>query len=403
MIPRYFHVRSEKSLQLLAPVALLDHLVQEAAQPRDVVVGVDMAGQLGLWDTVELEGEQKAQLSRQELRRRPRRLRALPLWLMEVSALEQPGKVSGLNDPVHLIGRLTGPWPPPPSGPRVFEGELSLTRGDLLGGLVDARIDALEVPNAAGDQGLVLHAWLPGDREDELLAGRGGILAYPMVPAELSPLDRCNELLCMELLCGILEAMQQDVRADSLQNHPLHAVRLPTPDRAALIRAWEAEGFEREGERMSRRPTGKGFFGELASVLAKPEIRPIPPQAELEPLLKLSRELLPLLPGWPEPRYRCLRALRMYGQPTMGPARPDLPVLPKNTASEVTSEKSGPAPAEVPAAAPFRRAPEPDWLQDFGGGSPPRRTPLRAPDRRPEYTKDPSPPTGRPAWMDDFE
>lgn len=401
MTPRYFHVRSEKPLQLLAPVAIVDHLVQEAAHPRDVVAAVDMAGQLGLWDTAELEGEQKAQLSRQELRRRPRRLRAFPLWLMEVSALEQPGKVSGLNDPVHLVGRLTGPWPPPPSGPRVYEGELSLTRGDLLGGLVDARIDALELSNASGDPGLVLHAWLPGDREEELTAGRGGILAYPMVPAELSPLDRCNELLCMELLCGILEAMQQDVRGDSVKDHPLYAAHLPTPDRAGLIQAWEAEGFEQDGERMSRRRKGKGLWGELASVLTTPEIRRIPPQAELEPLLKLCRELLPLLPGWPEPRYRCLRALRLYGQP--GSGRPDPLAVPKNTASDGSTEKPGPAPSEVPAAAPFRRAPEPDWLEDFGGRLPARRTPLRAPERRPEYTKEPSPPTGRPAWMDDFE
>lgn len=403
MIPRYFHVRSEKPLQPLAPVALLDHLVQEGGPTREVVAGVDIAGQLALWETAELEGEQKAQLSRQELRRPPRRLRAMPLWLMEVSALEQPGKVSGLNDPVHLIGRLTGPWPPPPSGPRVYEGELSLTRGDLLAGLVDARIDALEVANASGEQGLVLHAWLPGDREEELLAGRGGILAYPMVPAELSPLDRCNELLCMELLCGVLEAMQEDVRAEAQKGHPLYATRLPTPDRAALIRAWEAEGFEKEGDRMSRRPKGRGLLGELASVLASPEVRRIPAQAELEPLLKLCRELLPLLPGWPEPRYRCLRALRMYARSGGGPARPDPVVIPQNSALGGSTENPGPAPAQVPAAAPFRRAPEPDWLEDFGGNLPPRRTPLRAPERRPEYKKEPSPSSGRPAWMDDFE
>ena len=156
---------------------------------------------------------------------------------------------------------------------------------------------------------------------------------------------------------------------------------------------------------MTRRPKGRGLLGGLASVLTTPEIRPIPPQAELDALLKLCRELLPTLPGWPEARYRSLRALRIFGDggQKTGSARQNILNIPGNSNLGYNSENLGSAIAETPAAAPFRRDREPDWLEDFGGNVPPRRTPLRAPEGRPEYKKKPSPSTGRPAWMDDFE
>lgn len=401
MIPRYFHPREEKPLAELPLVAIMDAFVLRGRVEQ--VVAVDMAGQLRLCSPPELPPELRGEYVRLELRRRPRVLRAESLWLMEIEALEQPGKVSGLNDPVHLVGRLFGPWPPPPGGPSVWEGELSLTRGDLLGGFVEERPDALEATNASGERGLVLHAWLPGDREEEVLAGKGGILAWPMVPAELEPMERCNEGLTLELLCAVLAAMQQDVRAEGPKGHPLHSLLLPVADRSALIRAWKADGFVQEGEKMLRRPRGKGILGELASAFTNPEVRRIPPQAELEGTLKLCAELLPLLPGWPEGRYRALQAQRLTNRGVPGPAPMENAKIPVNSFSVEPARNPGSAAADPSPAPTFRREPEPEWQEDFGTQKPPRRTSLRASSRSPEYKATPPPPSGRPAWMDDFE
>lgn len=83
---------------------------------------------------------------------RPTRLlEAGEVFLFNVQLLEQPPGSPGWNDPVYLYGTLYGPPPGGTDGRTAgVEGQLMVTRGDLLDGLVRGAAHAFRYAGLGG-------------------------------------------------------------------------------------------------------------------------------------------------------------------------------------------------------------------------------------------------------------
>lgn len=451
-LPRYFVGRADAqspghSLDVsLSPAHILDSFFigSRHLEEREWIVAVDILGGLQFLPDAQrasLPEPVQHELAFNEIAsaNRGRLLEASEVFLFDLQLLEQPAGTPGWNDPVYLYGRLYGPFPESANEPQDgVEGQLTLTRGDLLQGLVDGSAGAIRCAgtSASTDQARrCFHLLLPGDAEEEIRRGAGLILAYPLLPAELITTDVSNEIVVSQLLHDLLSALKEDLEREQVE-HPLRRLTLPVPHRASLEQQLRSQGYEIEGDTARRKvDAGEGFKGLLASVfgaLTSDSLK-LPPEAEVDELLDLAKRTLTSLPGWPSPRACALRDC-LKPAPARRKARPAL--LPPRT--PLLSASLPPAPLSHPV----RRSNEPpEWMKDFisahqqSDAPPPRLTsttvlkphtvPAKADSSRtvPEWIKDfeQSPHAkqaddakqhrqsnsrgdpGRPGWMDDFE
>lgn len=446
LLPRYFVARTaapspDRSQDLsLTPEHVLDtfFIGSRHLEEREWVVAVDLLGQLQFLPAAQhasLPESVQHELAFNEISNanRGRLIEATEVFLFDLQLLEQPAGTPGWNDPVYLYGRLYGPYPESAGEAQDgIEGQLTLTRGDLLQGLVDEAASAFRCAGtgiAADQSRRCFHLLLPGDAEEEIRRGAGLILAYPLLPAELITTDVSNEIVVSQLLHDLLSALQEDLEREQVE-HPLRRMTLPVPSRASLEQQLRSQGYEIEGDTARRKAdAGEGFKGLLASVFGAlmSDSLELPTEAEVDELLELAKRVLMSLPGWPSPRSRALRDC-VKPAPARHKVRPAL--LPPRT-----PQLSAPLPPVQPPR-PVRRSNEPPvWMKDFisahqqPDAPPPRLTSTTVlkphtvpanPDlsrTEPEWVKDfEQPPpvkqpdeakkqrqSDRPGWMDDFE
>jgi hypothetical protein len=335
--------------------------------------------------------------------RKSRRIEASELFLFNLQLVEQPVPSPGVDDPVYLYGTLSGPFPAGAESP-VVEGQLTATRTDLLDGLVQGLGYAFRYPGNGGASGEHAHCYhlpLPGDREEELRAGRGVVLAYPLLPTEFFLTDPSNEIIVRQLWYDLLKALQDDLRCE-IADHPLCGVTLPVPSRHLLEQRLMSEGYEIQGDQAIRKRGDEAGFRKLLNHVLDAlscETLPLPPEGRTEDFQAISRAALERLPGFPPPRTVALRQRLNPTQPgaTFRVSNPVPAPQPRIPAPAVTSQTSVP-----PRAIPLRRRDADDWMKDFTatprppGAAPPR---LSGPSA-------PSPPRGarkgQPDWMNDF-
>ncbi len=257
-------------------------------------------------------------LSRLELAhgKKPRTIDAEAIYLFDLQWLDTTIAMAGINDPLVLRGALYGPLSV--GEVSVRQGHLTLTRADFLHG---ALTQMSTLPTR--------HLHLCGEREDDLRAGRGVIVAYPLPPKELGWDELDNTLITDWYVYEVLAALWRDAGRDT--------TKLVVPERDGPVKT----------------------KGKAPKVAAPGE------------LLALANEALGALPGWPTPRVQALDA-RL--QKTAA-SRSGVPIaVPKVTMPEAQSPK--PLPDDwrrdfepVANKKKDKKKPqasdEPDWMKDF--------------------------------------
>lgn len=447
-LPRYFVGRADAQSpghspdMSLSPAHIIDSFFigSRHLEEREWIVTVDILGGLQFLpdaDRASLPEPVQHELAFNEISdvNRGRLIEASEVFLFDLQLLEQPAGMPGWNDPVYLYGRLYGPYPESANEPQGgIEGQLTLTRGDLLQGLTAEAAGAFRCAGAgasAAQARRCFHLLLPGDAEGEVRRGAGLVLAYPMLPAELITADVSNEIVVSQLLYDLLSALKEDLEREQVE-HPLRRLTLPVPHRASLEQQLRSQGYEIEGDTAHRKVgAGEGFKGLLASVfgaLTSDSLK-LPPEAEVDELLDLAKRTLMSLPGWPSPRARALRdcvkpaparrkirpALApLIRTPQLGaplpPVQPPRPVRRSNEPPEwmkdfISAHQQPDAPlprltsTTVLKPHTVSTRTEPEWLKDFE--QPP---PVKQPDEAKKQRQSDSPgEPGRPEWMDDFE
>lgn len=398
-------------------------------------VCTDVVGQLQVIpgsERAHLPASVQAQLAHHEVAsgRPPRRLAATELYFFSIELVEHPADAEGFNDPVYLYGTLTGPWPGPNA--QRMNGQLTVTRGDVLAGFAHGASDAFHYVKDAEsrDAPRAYHALLPGDRADQLAQGKGLVLAWPAVAAELQAHNVANGTQVASVLHAVLAQLQADARAN--QGPPaLASLELPVPSRALAIADLELHGYEVKGDLATPRPTKGGLVGKLSGWIHDTSV-PVPREAPPPEFLELARRVLPMLPGWPTETERTLRTHVRAG--TLSPSKPSASTLSPGTTEVHTTAPTPPARPPLPPRMRTRPVGSSEWMKDFldahgkPGGAQPHITRLQPkPEPRPapqvaksSWTTDfvkatptppaqgqqeasPSPPGKRPDWMRDFE
>lgn len=288
-------------------------------------------------------------------------LNAQELYIFDLQTIEMLPDAPGLNDALYVYGLMYAPRAKAP-----VEGQLTVTRADLLGALVDGVQNAfLYPPDAHGSR--AAHALLPGDRADVLALGRGIILALPLAPTWLPECPLSNDLVAAQLLYDVLAALRRELGVKD---------PLPVPSRATIEAELVAQGWKIEGDEAVRaKSTG------LLGALRGSEKKRLPRQGTLDELVAEARAVLANLPGVPTAEAVALRA-RIGGS-----QRIKIPITP--------------APVQLPPATQPRPRVESDrgaWMKDFvDAHRAPSRPPPRVSTPARAISKDATPP-----WMEDF-
>ncbi|HQR35422.1 MAG TPA: hypothetical protein PLK30_21970 [Blastocatellia bacterium] len=320
---------------------------------------------------------------------RKRQIEATELYLFYLQVLEQLPEAPGLNDPIYLYGTLFGPYPSasPVAG---IEGQLTITRADLLEGmLIGAEFSFRFAGNGKGTP-RCFHLPLPADSDEEIRQGRGVVLAYPLLPPELILTDVANELFCCRLLYDTLTALKSDAEEEKI-SHPLNQITLPVPSRALLEQQLQAEGYEIKDNKAVRK-TGRddersGLLATVMSALLNESLK-LPPEGRPEDFIELAKLTLQALPGWPSARTLALRNLIRPAVPGSGhkTTNSPSPSFPQTTYSR---------PKPPRRLEPLNDNP-PNWVQDF------LVTHQSSNTAKPRLTSNSATDTNFPDWMKDF-
>ncbi|NVB77835.1 MAG: hypothetical protein HOV81_05515 [Kofleriaceae bacterium] len=352
---------------------------------RELVVGTDATGAVKVLGSREGLGlEARGQLAFHEVASAGRAVEvdADEVWIFDLQTIEMLPDAPGLNDPLYVYGLMHGPFPAELGVERrAVEGQLTLTRADLLGGLVDGLARAFAyAPDEHGSR--CVHALLPAERAEVIDGGRGIVVALPLVPSWLLEIPQSNDLVVAQLLYDVLVPLRAELGESEA---------LPVPSRAAVEHELVSQGWRIEGDEAVR-PKGSGLIGSLRSDKKK-----LPRQGSVDELAAIAKAALANLTasGWaPTPEARAI-ARRTE----------------KRSASPITSSVSAPIPqATMPAPVPVvppRAVPRPrveaadrtEWMKDFVDAhrAPARPTPrVSAPARAVSKT-------ATPEWMKDFE
>lgn len=400
--PRYFAGRPDASREELPaeidPTQVVDNFFigGRSVMEREWAITIDPYGRLQGW-TVGGENvlapELQTQLAYNDVAcdSRVRCLDAQNFWLFHMQLLEQPADAPGLNDPVYLYGTLYGPYPDagaePSSG---IEGQLTVTRADLLDGIVNGAMFGFRAApeGGAGVPARTFNVLLPGDRDEEINMGRGLVMMYPLNPAEMIHTGIANEIIVSQLLYDVLSSLKDDLTRTKV-NNPLRNLVLPVPNRYVMEQDLIAQGYTIKGDvaLRSKLVATNQFTGVLASVfgdMAADRLE-LPPEGTVDDLIGIAQDCIYRLPGWPPPRTLQLRA-------RCQPATPDVRARAANTAplrspivhTPVRASATVPNVVSTPPVVRAQSRPvsshPPAWMQDFmqshrkEGTPPPRLT-----------------------------
>jgi hypothetical protein len=441
-IPRFFSGRPDASRNdyphEIDPTQVIDSFFVSGrvVTEQEWAVTVDPYGRLQGWvinDSTVLPPELQSQLTYNDVAHdsRVRCLDARTFYLFHMQLLEQPADAPGLNDPVYLYGTLYGPYPEAGSDPCPgIEGQLTVTRADLLDGIVNGNMYSFKSApeGGAGPAQRTFNILLPGDRDEEINSGRGLVMMYPLHPAEMINTGTANEIVVSQLLYDVLSSLKDDLVRNKV-NNPLRNMILPVPNRYVMEQDLIAQGYKiKNGVAIrSKLVSTNQFSGVLASVfgdMAADRLE-LPPEASVDDLIAIAKDVINRLPGWPPSRTRILRD-------RCQPVSADVRMRAANSAplrAPIIHTPQKPEQHHAPHVVPGKPAPsqQPDaWMQDFmqshrkEGAPPPRITTLAQPRKHnPEWQNDfvqsnkpkqetTSPPKEekpekKPDWMKDFE
>ncbi|MGA9768060.1 MAG: hypothetical protein WBV94_03405 [Blastocatellia bacterium] len=456
-LPRYFVSRADDQSptaplsEELPPAHIMDSFFigNRHLQEREWVTAIDCLGTMQAlpderWTSFPASVQSELAYHEISSKGHGRLLEVTDVFLFNLQLLEQPGGAAGWNDPVYLYGTLYGPFPEA-ERPRTvgIEGQLTVTRGDLLDGLVQGTDQAFRYAKPSDESGQAsrcFHLMLPGGPDEDIRRGSGIILAYPLLPIELIANDISNEFVVSQLLYDLLSAMKEDLAREHIE-HPLRSMVLPVPSRFILEQQLQSEGYAIKGDRAIKKAgSGEGFQGFLASVFGAlmDESLEIPAEGEVDEFLDVAKLALNALPGWPSPRTVALRncvrpASSAAARNTLSPP----PVRPPQVRPPQPSAPSPPVAQPRVQARPLKQDREPPaWMQDFIAAHhqpdlpPPRLTSTsglnwqaappkgaKSPQQESEWMMDfaqtstarrtgdskGSQPSVKPEWMEDFE
>jgi hypothetical protein len=348
---------------------------------HELVIGTQADGALSVvdHDRSQLSQRVTAQLAFHEVASgRSVTLDVAELYVFDLQVLHLLMDAPGLNDAMYLYGKLRGPYPARPGSPvSTVEGQLTVTRSDLLSALVDGTHDAFAYrPEGHGSR--CVHALLPGERADVIDGGHGAVLVLPLAQAWTLESSVPNDRIASQIFYDVISALYRDLG---------EALELPVPSRAAVAAELQAEGFTIEGD-TAVRTTRSGILGAL---MPEREKRTLPREGTLDEYVRAAGTALGKL-GVPTPETLALR--RRRGVVTPAPTAARIPV------------PTSPAPPTTPPPASVERQPRPrveagatDWMKDFVDA---HKTPGKPAPRVVAPSRAVAPKKPSPAWMDDF-
>ncbi|MBA3860059.1 MAG: hypothetical protein C0507_24385 [Cyanobacteria bacterium PR.3.49] len=424
-LPRYFVSRQNDDsfadcVSTLDPCHAIDsffiggrHLVE-----REWVVTIDSSGYLKATDGEKLgslPAEVQQDLAFNEVigSAASRTLDSSHVYLFYLEALEQPPETPGINDPVYLYGTLYGPFPAPSGeSARGIPGQLTINRMDLLAGLVDSAKFAFNYQAASGSQTQrCFNLLLPGDREEEIAQGKGLVMAYPLMPAEVVMGEPWNEIVVCGLVFDILSALKEDLEKEKV-SHPLRTTTLPVPNRTWVVQQLETNGWAVKGNVATRLPGANIGMNKMLSMALGTLIKDkttIPPQGSINDYIELAEMTIRNLPGFPPSR---LKTLRSRVRPVSPEARAQGSRAKTAAMQPARTPKGQTFPAQTANSPPAKKS---DWMQDFIAGHRPagaaetRLTTMSAlasnrASTPPNSSKKPEKKlNAKPDWMSDFD
>lgn len=363
-----------------APLHLIDSFFvgNRHLEEREWIVAVDELGNLRAMppeNRASFAASLQNELAFNEIsRNRPARLiEASQIFLFNLQLVEQIGGAPGWNDPVYLYGTLFGPLPANADDQCAgIKGQLTVTRGDLLDGLVQSSGDAFRYGGSGGIGGgfsRCFHLMLPGDTDEEIRRGAGIIIAYPLFPAELLAGDAANEIVVSQLLYDLLSRLKEDLEREQIPN-PLRSIVLPVVNRFNLERELKAQGYRIEGDTaVKKNDSGEGFKGFLASVFGalRNDNLTLPPEGETDDFLRIAGQTLEHFEnGFPDARIVALRNCLKSAPAQRQVQSPLMPTPPIKTPAPVNTP---PTPLQAASATVKKTVvPEnepPAWMRDF--------------------------------------
>lgn len=435
VLPRYFVARPDNSGNESAPLenAPLIHAIDSFyfggrhIVDQELVVCSDHSGGLRLVggeQVGELSQEIQEQLAYDEVAKagKDRLIDALSCYLFIIQFMEQCTDSPGLNDPVYLYGRLFGPFSGAAGGPLAsVEGQLTITRADILEGFVRDAEYAFHYAGSPASAYRCFHISLPGDREEELRAGNGIVIGYPLLSLEMVQSNSSNEVIVCQFIYDILKSLQKDMDKENLSG-PLRSKILPVPNRYLLEQQLKDRGYEIKGNSAIRKGgAGQGFQGMLETVygaLMKDRLE-IPPEGKIEDYLDLAKATLKSLKSWPSLRAQALRS-RITPAPSEVVARAgSRKTRPKPIISSIPAPSSSRTPSSSLGSSGKALTDPPAWMNDFvsSHGDTTSKT-SRITSTTSAFGKDPAMPKTaaakkepkakkpkemKPDWMKDFE
>ncbi len=344
----------------------------------ELVIGTDARGGLCVTNSARdrLEQRARAQLAFHDVASgRTIDIAGDAFHVFDLQAVEMLPDAPGANDALYLYGVIRGPYPAKHDLPIAsVAGQLTVTRADLLAGLIDGTARAFAyAPEPRGSR--CVHALLPGERADVIESGRGIILALPLAPAWTLDSLVSNDLVSAQTLYDVLVALRADL---GIPDEP----PLPVASRPLFEQSLVAAGWRIDGNEAVRAKSG----GLLGSVFGGAERRALPREATLDELVAEARACLSRLPGVPSAEVVAIERGRLHA-----------PVVP---AAAHASPRTPPPPAVPPASQPRPRVdtPRTEWMKDFVEA---HRAPARP---RPTVTAPARvvTPDATPSWMKDF-
>ena len=370
-LPRFFIANSVDGAPEppTTPVRVVDHFITAGRHRAEAeyVIAIDMNGNpctIGERELEENGSELHAQLAYSGVTQpRTRALSVNQFYVFTIEYFERPDDAPGFNDPVHLYGNLFGPVPDD-AAPLATPGQLTVTRADILSGLLASAPYPFHYESTGGLWSRCFNLLLPGGREDETTRGDSLILAYPIPTAGVLSADGSNELTAMQLLYDVLFDLKEELERHQIRRHRLQDMILPVPSRKALETQLEGKGYVIKGDIAVRAKGGSSnkVVGALSQIFKSLEDRlELPPQATIDQLLDIAKMALGTLPGWPLPQSRAIQAktslasAELMARAASPRGASNLPQIPTCGSTPQRSRKS---PQE--------------WLRDFGSGAKPQ-------------------------------
>lgn len=300
------------------------------------------------------------------------------LSIFSLEAIEQQPNIVGFNDAVTLFGRLQArlgaDGGPVQVTPFACEGQVTVGRLDVLTAYQAALPYVFLNPETQQEK--MYHFLLPGAPWQTITQGRGAVLVYPLLTAEVAHRFD-NTVFTMRIAYDLLIRLQQELTEAGMY-HPFTKYNLPVPSRLRLERELTLEHYTIQGDlAIKQNPqtpqedaTAQSWLAHLRRLAQRwsaPKLW-LPPQATPEVYHDLIVEILPAV------------------------TRPEDQMMAQALAQLLTAPALNKGEAPVADATPAR-TPEP--VQPALAQPPVVKPPIGQP---PSVGK----PPGRTAWADDF-